>query len=80
MTDAEPRNYDEEDELRGLPRVIQTALKEHPTWKRIDRETVICAGVDCDWEKLGGKSLNQRWLAHQTNVLQNAIGDWYFNA
>lgn len=69
----------EEDELKGLPRVIQTTLKKHPKWRRTDRNTVVCEGPDCDWKKPSGKSVKQGWLAHQTNVLQVAIGKWYFD-
>ena len=69
---------DQKDEMEGLPEAIQRALIAHPEWERIDRETVVCAGIDCDWRKPGGKSTKQAWVRHQTWTLFAAIKEWYF--
>ena len=66
-----------ENDLIGLPAVLDAVLIAHPTWKTSGGDTV-CAGPDCDWVKPSGrKSTPQRWRNHLAFELQMAIGEWY---
>jgi len=67
----------EDNDLVGLPAVLDAVLVAHPNWEVVAGKTV-CAGAGCDWVKPSGrKSTPQRWRNHLAFELQWAIGGWY---
>ncbi|WP_159702417.1 hypothetical protein [Arthrobacter sp. 18067] len=64
-------------ELAGLSKAVGTALAKHPQWMRDNDGRVICAGRGCTWEKPEGKSIQDRWIRHQTFAVSSAVRTWY---